>query len=464
MTHKTLPITLVSTVSEFSCWTLYNKLTDLGYKNVDTYDCNTLLATDSRKNRVFVFPLNGDWHSNLPDKPLSVLKKIHHKPVLGIIPSSMQVWNSETLKYCSEFLCWPCSRKEFGLRLERLANLLITNSRTGAVNQICDEFLSLNMVGSSPSFLHVLEQIKKVACCEAPVLIEGETGTGKELTARAIHYLGSQRDHPFVPVSCGAIPDSLLENELFGHKQGAFTDAKTSQEGLVSMAEGGTLFLDEVEAFSPKGQVILLRFLQDQQYRSLGSNTHKQGHVRIIAASNATLQDMVERGEFRMDLYYRLYIMPIIMPPLSRRGKDVLELAHYFLNKFRDQYNQPEKELDKDLIHWMLHYSWPGNVRELENLLHREFVMADGPRIRLSEDYIFQKERRTSPADRRQCHLFNGKFNEVKTMVISQFEKKYLTRTLREAGGNVTLAAKKAGKERRAFGKLLKKHGITKDE
>ena len=463
MTRKTVPITLVSTVSQYSCSSLHEKLTHLGYKNIDYLNCNDFLKTDSGQSRVFIVPLSFIQQSKVHANINTAFKRIHHNPILGIIPTSTDKWSKEALRFCNEFLYWPCAKREIDLRLERLANLLHINAAMGPERLRCDEFLSLNMVGSSPPFLHVLQQIKKIACCEAPVLIEGKSGTGKELTARAIHYLSERSDHPFVPMNCGAIPDSLLENELFGHQQGAFTDAKTSQEGLVCLADGGTLFLDEVETFSAKGQVILLRFLQDQQYRSLGSNKHKQANVRIIAASNANLQEMVKQGQFRMDLYYRLYIMPILLPPLSQRGNDVIELANYFLNKFREQYNQPEKQLDQDLIQWMLNYSWPGNVRELENMLHREFVMADGPYIKLSEDYIFHKDRRTRSIDRRQCQLFKGSFNEVKTMVVSQFEKTYLTRLLREAEGNVTLAAKKAGKERRTFGKLLKKHGITRE-
>lgn len=463
MTRKTVPITLVDTVSQSSYMSLYDKLTHLGYEDVDTLDCEAFDEAGSRDNRVFVVPLSHGMQSSLSQRTLTLLKKLQNKPILGIIPSTVQQLNREALRFCNEFLYWPCSRGEIDLRIERLASLLRINSRVKSEHLRCDEFLSLNMVGSSPQFLRVLQQIKKISCCEAPVLIEGKSGTGKELTARAIHYLSERRNNPFVPMNCGAIPDSLLENELFGHQQGAFTDAKTSQEGLVCLADGGTLFLDEVEAFSPKGQVILLRFLQDQQYRSLGSTQNKQANVRIIAASNANLEKMVKKGQFRLDLYYRLYILPIIMPPLSQRGNDVLELANYFLNKFRDQYNQPEKQLDQDLIQWMLTYSWPGNVRELENMLHREFVMTDGPYIKLSQEYTFQQERRIRPVDRRQYHLFKGNFNEIKSKVISQFERTYLTSLLREADGNVTLAAKRAGKERRAFGKLLKKYSITKD-
>lgn len=465
MTHKTVPLTLVSTVSESSFRSIYEKLVYLGYKNIDTLDCNEFLAKGTMENKVFIIPLCNERQSDLAANILTILQKIHHKPVLGVILASPERSNIDALGFCNEFICWPCAKKEIELRIERLAHLLQTNSSTYSECQLCDEFLSLNMVGSSPAFLHVLQQIKKIARCDAPVLIEGESGTGKELTARAIHYLGLRRDYPFIPVNCGAIPDSLLENELFGHQQGAFTDARTSQEGLVCQAEEGTLFLDEVETFSRKGQVVLLRFLQDLQYKSLGSNTHKQANLRIIAAGNAKLQELVALGDFRKDLFYRLNIMHIVMPSLSQRGNDILELANYFLNKFRIQYNQPEKRLDQDSIQWLMQYSWPGNVRELENLLHREFLLSDGPVIKLDKVPSMGQERRRCTTDRRQASYLknNNNMQKAKAEAVRLFELEYLTRLLNETDGNVTKAARKAGKERRSFGKLIKKHGIRQN-
>ena len=172
------------------------------------------------------------------------------------------------------------------------------------------------MVGQSFAFREMLRLITRMAACDAPVLIEGETGTGKELAARAIHYQSARRDRPFIPVNCGAIPDSLIESELFGHRKGAFTDAKDNQPGLVTLAEGGTLFLDEIDALSPKGQVTLLRFLQDQEFRPLGARHVEHGNVRILAASNASLPLLAEKGAFRSDLLYRLRILCLELAPL----------------------------------------------------------------------------------------------------------------------------------------------------
>jgi len=462
MVNKTVPMTLVSSASHSLCRSLYDKLLSLGYEDIELLDCNEFLSTDFHRARILVVPLNWHHKSQFHDNIDTVCKQIHHEAVLGIISTSTDLLNKEALTFCNEFLNWPCAEREIDLRIERLAKLLQGEFQLDSECQIIDEFLALNMVGRSSSFLHVLQQIKKISRCEAPVLIEGESGTGKELAAQAIHSLSERRDYPFIPVNCGAIPDSLLENELFGHRQGAFTDAKTSQEGLVCQAEGGTLFLDEVEIFSPKGQVMLLRFLQDQQYRPLGSNKYTQANIRIIAASNVKLRELVRQGEFRMDLYYRLYVMWVEMPLLSKRGNDILLLASYFINKFRIQYKQPEKQLDRASMKWLMESSWPGNVRELENLLHREFLMATGENISFGEEPNAQRDRRRTPLDRRHKALLSNKFNESKAMIVSQFEINYLTHLIGQSSGNVTLAAKKAGMERRSLGKLLKKHRIEK--
>ncbi len=462
MVNKAVPITLLSSASQSFCRSLYEKLVSLGYKDIELLDCNEFLSADSRQARILVVPLNQGRQSQLHDNINTVYKRIHHKPVLGIISTSTDLLHKEALTFCNEFLYWPCAEREIDLRIERLATLLQSAFQLDFESPILDEFLNLNMVGSSPPFLHVLRQIKKIARCEAPVLIEGESGTGKDLAARAIHSLSECRDYPFIPVNCGAIPDSLLTNELFGHRQGAFTDAKTVQDGLVCQAEGGTLFLDEVEMLSPKGQVTLLRFIQDQQYRSLGSNKYTQANVRIIAATNAKLQELVKQGAFRMDLYYRLYIMWLEMPPLAKRGNDILLLANYFLNKFRIQYAQPKKQLDQGSIQWLMKSSWPGNVRELENLLHREFLMTYGENISIGEEPNPQRDRRRTVFDRRHKALLDKKFTESKKRIISQFEINYLTHLIGKSSGNVTLAAKRAGMERRSLGKLLKKHRIEK--
>ncbi|MCP4452718.1 MAG: AAA domain-containing protein, partial [Planctomycetes bacterium] len=213
--------------------------------------------------------------------------------------------------------------------------------------------LKLNLVGESDNFRKVIDDTRKYSKCDAPVLILGETGTGKEMFARAVHYVGSATDKPFVAVNCGALPDSLIENELFGHVKGAYTDARHSQCGLVEQAQGGTLFLDEIEALSHKGQVALLRFLHDYEYRPLGSRQTRQARLRLITATNEPLERLIEQGVFRKDLFYRINILSLALPPLRERAGDIRLLAQHFVAKYREYYAQYDKYLDLDTLDWM---------------------------------------------------------------------------------------------------------------
>jgi DNA-binding NtrC family response regulator len=462
MDTQEVPIGVISFISQALCGAINEKLVRLGYKNIDTFEYNELFnAKRNRLNRVFVFPLSHG--KSIQEKMRSAFELVKEKPVFGIVQASENDLNMDLLSCCNEFLRWPCPDNELAVRLERLCNTYRPILEQPCEEKILEEFIGLNMVGRSPAFLNVLKQINKIARCDTPVLIEGETGTGKELAARAIHYLSKRRDFPFIPANCGAIPDSLLENELFGHEKGAFTDAKSIQPGLISQSDRGTLFLDEVETFSMKGQVALLRFLEDQEYRPLGSSEPRRADVRVIAASNARLSNLVTQEKFRKDLFFRLNIISIKMPRLAKREGGIELLAEYFLNKYRLQYRQPEKYLHPDTMAWMKQYRWPGNVRELENMIHRAFLLAEGPAIKIKEIEPSTKERRKNLLDRRQKLFWDCNFNEAKARVISQFERRYLGWLIKETHGNVTMAAKRAGKERRALGKLLKKHAIAKD-
>lgn len=318
------------------------------------------------------------------------------------------------------------------------------------------------MIGQSPVFLEMLRHIEKITQCDVPVLIEGETGTGKELVARAIHYGSARRENPFIPVNCGAIPDTLIENELFGHKRGAYTNAQSDDPGLITHARYGTLFLDEVDALPPKAQVVLLRFLQDYQYRPLGSTQTLSADVRVIVASNANLDKLTEEGTFRLDLLFRLKIMYLKLPPLRERQGDAALLADHFLQGCARRFGQGEKKLHADMLAWFDQYYWPGNIRELENIICREYLLEDGEIIHMKSPPFNATERR-SRSDRRQFTLINKAFNEAKSQAIAEFEQRYLSTALMKAHGNVTKAAKLAGKERRTFGKLLKKYGINKN-
>ena len=319
-----------------------------------------------------------------------------------------------------------------------------------------DDDLRGELVGTSAAFTATLAQIRRVAASEAPVLIEGETGSGKELAARAVHYWGVRNSGPFVPVNCGALPDQLLEAELFGHERGAFTDAKLARRGLVAEANGGTLFLDEVDALSAKAQVTLLRFLQDQRYRPLGSSREMSANVRLIAATNQRLADAVQQARFRGDLMYRLKILHLELPPLRQRGDDAEQLAQHFMRQLCGKYRLPHKRLGADTLAWVRQHAWPGNVRELENWVHRALLMADGLTIDATLDTAASC---AGPVGA----VGVDSFQRAKAAAVSRFERDYVLAVMRQTSGNVTRAAQIAGKERRAFGKLIKKHGIDRD-
>jgi len=312
--------------------------------------------------------------------------------------------------------------------------------------------LPFRIIGESPAFVRVLGRIERVARSDAPVLIEGETGCGKEVAARAVHYGGLRRDAPFVPINCGALPDALFEAELFGHERGAFTDAHERRRGLVSEAEGGTLFLDEVEALAPKAQVALLRFLQDQCFRPLGSTRELQGDVRLIAASNRPLETLVATGGFRQDLLYRLKVLHLELPPLRERGRDAVLLAMHFAERYARKYATPGPAFDAVTLEWIAAQPWPGNIRELENWVHRAVLMGDAQE---PSDATF------AAAEQTQNATFES-YRNAKALALRTFERDFLLRALRQAGGNVSAAAQLVGKERRAFGKLLKKHAIDR--
>ena len=281
---------------------------------------------------------------------------------------------------------------------------MTTNSREVADVREHVRRLGIPLFGESAAFLALLRNVERVANRgTATVLIRGETGTGKELVARAIHYLGARRDFPFVPVNCGSLPESLAENELFGHRRGAFTGATDDSTGLLGLAHRGTLFLDEVDALPAKAQAALLRFLQDGLYRPLGGAREERADVRIVAASNRCLEQEIAAGRFRNDLFYRLNLIGMDVPPLRERPGDVRILSCHFLRQCAERYSLPDKRLHEYTVRWFDQYGWPGNIRELENLIHREYVLCDDAELSIAVPRRTRGRASTRAVRRCQC-------------------------------------------------------------
>lgn len=348
----------------------------------------------------------------------------------------------------ADFFTPPFRDVEVLVRIRRLLNRASQEQKTW--QSMTDKLGLQQLIGKSPAFLAELSKISVVAKSDISVLISGETGTGKEMVGRAIHYLSPRANKSFVPVNCGAIPLELLENELFGHERGAFTGAAGSHTGLIMEAEKGTLFLDEVDSLPLLAQVKLLRFLQDKEYRALGSTKAIKGDVRIIAASNANLEDAIATGTLRRDLYYRLNVVPIVLPPLRERAQDILLLAHHFLAEYAARLNRSVPEFSPEAQRKLILYSWPGNVRELQHMIERVVVLCTENTIQGSQ-IVFPGE---------NDQLGEMSFQEMKARVISQFETTYIQNLLTACRGNISQAAEAAQKERRTFWQLVRKHKI----
>jgi two-component system response regulator HydG len=299
------------------------------------------------------------------------------------------------------------------------------------------------IVGSSKAIHKVFQAIEKAAATSATVLITGESGTGKELVARAIHYTSSRAGAPFVPVNCGGIPESLLESELFGYVKGAFTGAFESRAGFFQTADGGTIFLDEISETSTAMQIKLLRVLQDKEVCMIASRRPQKVDVRILAATNKDLSESVAKGKFREDLFYRINVISISIPPLRERGKDILILARHFAEKFSNEYNKPSCQFSESALRVLQSYYWPGNVRELENLIQSLVIMKDGVVIDTPD----------LPALMRFSVMKENGFKRT----LAQVEREYIDNVLSMVKGNKTEAARILGITRKTLREKLKK-------
>jgi DNA-binding NtrC family response regulator len=312
------------------------------------------------------------------------------------------------------------------------------------------------LIGESPPMQELKQQIARIAGTDASVLIVGESGTGKELVAHVLHQRSPRQQKPFVALNCAALPDTLLESELFGYRRGAFTDAKTDRKGLLQEAEGGTIFLDEIGEMSTVLQPKLLRALEERRLRPVGGSTEIEFDVRIIAATNRDLEEDVASGRFRSDLYYRLNVIQLQVPPLRTRGTDMLLLAQHFLAQFTERFGKQMSSLSDGAARRLLDYSWPGNVRELRNAMERAVALAQYDRV-VVEDLPEKIQAQKA------ANILQTGDDPADLLPLAEVERRYILHVLKVVGGNRSIAARILGCDRKTLYRKLRSYGVQGD-
>ncbi len=318
------------------------------------------------------------------------------------------------------------------------------------------------IVGHDPKLLEQLAVVAQVADSDAAVLVEGESGTGKELVARAVHHASARRREPFVAVNCGALAESLLASELFGHIRGAFTGAVADKAGWFEHASAGTLFLDEVGEIPLALQASLLRVLECGEYSRVGSTAVRRSQARVVAATNQSLDDLVRRGRMRQDLRYRLDVVKVTVPPLRARRADLPDLIRHFLGRYNEKYGKEIEGVSPSAEAMLLSYSYPGNVRELMNALHRAVLLARGPIIEAASlpEALRQQDVTIDRTGRDGAFADTEEFKLAKRSVVEAFERDFLAQALTRTGGNVTRAAREVGLDAKNFRSKMKQYGL----
>lgn len=348
-----------------------------------------------------------------------------------------------------DFLCKPIEIEELKLQLRRCCYVANLEKEFREMQQRSAAESFEGIIGTSPQMQEIFAAIRKVATASAPVLLLGESGTGKEIAAEAIHRRSLRKNGPFIAINCNAIPENLLESELFGHEKGSFTGAHAQRKGLIESAEKGTLFLDEIGDLPLPIQVKLLRFLQEQTFMRVGGRQEIRSDVRIIAATHADLKSAISDGRFREDLYFRLAVVVIGLPPLRERGNDIAVVATEFLNRFAAQSRKTGVTFAPETLRAASRYSWPGNVRELQNRVHRAIIMADGQRI--------------TPADMELNHVPGGIPATTLKEARENIEREMVIQALRRSGGKISAASNELGISRPTLYELIQKLGITSE-
>ncbi|HEX8960628.1 MAG TPA: sigma-54 dependent transcriptional regulator [Geobacteraceae bacterium] len=396
---------------------------------------------------------------------LEVLQKVKGKdptiPVIMITAYATVEMSIQALrKGAYDMLTKPFEPEELLYRVKNaLSHTRLLEENKELREELVGKFHFDNIIGASEALKKVLERVEKVAVRDTSVLITGESGTGKELIAHAIHYNSPRKEKKFLAINCGALPESLLESELFGYRKGAFTGAKENRQGLLEAADGGTLFLDEVGNLPMNVQKTLLRFLQEQEFLRLGDTTPTRVDVRVLSATNSDLRGAVKTGEFRDDLYYRLNVVNIHLPPLRERQADIPLLAAHFIALQNQKFGTHVKGLSPGALEAACVYPWPGNVRELRNVIEASLAMESGDYLSLPVLSQFIEVPSATPAP----ESLNGEEGEY-ARALSRFEMDYLKGLLRKNRGNIEAAAREAGMNMATIYRKIKKYNIRKED
>jgi len=439
-------------------WVLQTQLEDMGYQASTATDGlealeaigqspPSLVLTDLKMPGLSGMDLLDRIRKEYPEVPVVIVT------AFGTIQSAVHAMRAGAYDYLTK----PIDFEELGLVVERVLEHFRLVAEVRSLRASLDRKYGFeNIIGHSKSLLTVLETAARAAQSESTILIHAETGTGKELLARAIHFNSRRRDKAFVTINCGAIPRDLLESELFGHVKGAFTGAISHKSGRVELADRGTLFLDEIGEMPGELQVKLLRLIQQGELEKIGAASPTRVDVRIIAATHRNLQAMIEDGTFREDLYYRLAVIPLILPPLRDRSEDIPELVQFFFTKERARQGRPELTLPPTLLPHFQDHRWPGNIRELENVIERIVVLARGDEIIISDLPDFLRRERPT-AEMLQLELPEAGIS------LESVEKDLIVRALKKFGGNQTHAARYLDISRKALIYRMEKHGLRRE-
>jgi DNA-binding NtrC family response regulator len=439
-------------------WSLTERLKKEGFEVVEAPDGAAATATFGAGGIDIVL-----LDMKLPDTDgLTLLKQFQAQapetPVIIITAYSSVDTAVDAMKQGAyDYLTKPFNMDELAIAVRRAIEATgLKREANGRLKEAKERYGVQNLVGKSRRMVDIASLVRKVARSEAStVLLRGESGTGKDVVARAIHYESLRAERPFMNITCTALPDTLLESELFGHEKGSFTDAKAQKKGLLEMAEGGSVFLDEIGDMSANLQAKLLRVLEEKTFRRVGGTQDIRVDVRVIAATNRDLEKAIQDREFREDLYYRLNIIPIVLPPLRERREDVAPLVEHFVKHFNREFKRGFKGVSREGLSKLTAYDWPGNIRELRNVLERACLLATGEEVQ-ADDLLLGRGVYTGGSVEEK-KLFQLPPNGL---VLEDLEKDLVRQALERTGGNQTRAAEMLGISRDQLRYRMEKHGI----